>query len=92
MSAPGDPRELIAANRGRLRVVLVVLAAAAAIGLAIYLSTVDLDGRDGQGLFEGGFFIGLVPWIVVALVGWLALRWLQRARQRRRARDRDSGF
>jgi len=92
MSVPGDPRRLIAANRGRLKVLLLVLAAAAAIGVAIYLSTLDLDGRDGEGLFEGGFFTGLIPWIVVVLVGWLALRWIQRAQQRRRAHDRDSGL
>lgn len=90
MSRLGDLRDLITANRGRLRVVLWVVVAAAAVGVAVYLSTVDLDGDDGEGPFEGSFFLGLIPWIMVVLVGWLTLRWLQRSQQRRRARNRDT--
>ncbi len=87
MSGLGDLRERIAANRGRLRALLWVVAAAAAAAVAVYLSTVDLDGDEGEGPFEGSFFLGLIPWIVVVLVGWLTLRWLQRSQQRRRSRS-----
>lgn len=52
------------------------------IGLLIYLSTLDFGDDPQSDSFEGEFFLGLISWVVIVVVGVVVVRWIRRTARR----------
>jgi hypothetical protein len=83
-------RERMDANQGRIFTGKRVLLALVVIGVLIYLSTLDYGDDAKEKGFDGSFFSSWIWWVVIALVGFLAARWIRKEWQRSRRRDRDA--